>query len=76
MTIKDPVLYHPEDGSLVIEFVGKSVRLAIFIEEDVDQSGWYFVSKEDTYENSAHLLPSNLRECIKAFIELESKAPE
>jgi len=44
--------YECDDGSLAIEFVSNDFRIGICFEKDLEQSGWYYVDKDPTLENS------------------------
>jgi len=41
----NPQVFHPEDGSTLIEWVSKDYRFGISFEEILGESGWFFVVK-------------------------------
>lgn len=53
-----PCVSYPEDGSTSIEWIGDGIRFAISLEKNLEDSGWYFVSKDDMAEYGS--LPEEL----------------
>jgi len=53
-----PHVSYPDDDSILIEWIGDGVRFAISLEENLEESSWYFVSKDGIAE--CGLLPEEL----------------
>lgn len=40
-----PHIVFPEDGSVLIEWIEEGRRFGISLEPNIEESGWYYVSK-------------------------------
>ena len=52
-----------EDGSAIVEWVSPDVRFGINIELNPEESGWFFVTK-DFSKNESGLLPPELQRLL------------
>jgi hypothetical protein len=60
-----PTIVEFTDGSIVIEFIKNHKRFGISIETEGDESGWYYVTRE---ESTGTMLPPDMIEALKKFI--------
>jgi hypothetical protein len=67
--MKAPGILVGEDGSIVIEWIKKDRRFAIYIEADPTESSWYYVEKGKDPEGD--LLPIEIVEALKKYKEKE-----
>lgn len=52
-----------EDGSAILEFISPDVRFGINIELNSDESGWFYVTK-DFSKNESGLLPPEFQRLL------------
>jgi hypothetical protein len=66
--IQTPIVYTGDDKSILIEWVKDDKRFGICIEYNIDDSGWYFVSK-NIEESVVNALPEDFTKYLKKFFE-------
>ena len=62
-----PYLFHGEDDSVLIEWIGANVRFGLSLEADISKSSWYYVDPSNGIAECGEL-PSNILSKITAAI--------
>jgi S-formylglutathione hydrolase FrmB len=65
--VKPPYAIQCDDGSISIEFISKTARFGITVENDPGESGWYFVSKSGDHQFGTW--PEEMATAFRQFME-------
>lgn len=71
-----PKITQLDDDSLAFEWHGNDCRVGFYIEQDITQSGWHYVSRHEKYPDEEQICEELSKMNVNKFIECIKKTEE